>query len=109
MPTPPQAARAADPDGAIHELRLLATEGSGLAGPAAAEAGRAFIETVDRMARAGVDPATAAKITGHSIQVMLQQYRTVTPEDMRSAIAVAGLGSLEASPRVVPFRRKEGQ
>lgn len=61
---------------------------------------------VDAMARAGVDIATAASITGHSPVVMLRHYRTVSADDRRRAVAVAGLGSLEA-PKVVPFRRHE--
>ncbi len=62
---------------------------------------------VDAMARAGVDVATAAAVTGHSPTVMLTHYRTVTEEDRRRAIEVAGLGSLSA-PRVIPFKRREG-
>lgn len=60
---------------------------------------------VDSMARAGVDVATAASITGHSPEVMLRHYRTVSGEDRRRAVAVAGLGSL-AAPKVVPLRRR---
>jgi len=58
---------------------------------------------VDAMARAGVDPTTAARFTGHSVAVMLTQYRTVTPEDLRGALAVSGLGTVEG-PKVVPLR-----
>ena len=57
---------------------------------------------VDAMARAGVDPATAASITGHSVSVMLTAYRTVSEDDRRRAVAVAGLGSL-SGPKVLRF------
>ena len=40
---------------------------------------------VDRMIRGGVDPATAASLTGHSVEVMLRSYRKVTDEDRRQA------------------------
>ncbi len=60
---------------------------------------------VDRMARAGVDPATAASITGHSAQVMLQHYRKVSSEDRRDAIRRAGLGETRSGD-VVEFRRR---
>ena len=62
---------------------------------------------VDAMARAGVDVATAAAITGHSPEVMLRLYRTVTADDRRRAIAMAGLGSL-APPKVIPFKQRPG-
>lgn len=60
---------------------------------------------VDAMARAGVDPKTAARFTGHSVSVMLTHYRTVTAEDLRAALAVSGLGSVEG-PTVIPLRRR---
>ncbi len=60
---------------------------------------------VDAMARAGVDPKTAARFTGHSVSVMLTHYRTVTAEDLRGALAAAGLGSVQG-PKVVPLRRQ---
>ena len=48
---------------------------------------------VDRMLRAGVDPATAASLTGHSVVVMLRLYRQVTEADREAAIAKAALTS----------------
>lgn len=63
---------------------------------------------VDRMSRAGIDPATAAAYTGHSVAVMLKHYRTVTEEDLRNAAQKVGLGSLGGG-RVVPFRRGKGR
>ena len=47
---------------------------------------------VDRMARAGVEPAVAASITGHDPVVMLKHYRVVTDHDLRSAARSADLG-----------------
>ena len=47
---------------------------------------------VDRMARSGVDVATAASLTGHSPEVMLRHYRKVSDEDRRRAVAKARLG-----------------
>ena len=47
---------------------------------------------VDRMARAGVEPAVAASITGHDPVVMLKHYRMVTDDDLRIAILSADLG-----------------
>jgi hypothetical protein len=41
---------------------------------------------VDRLIDAGVDPATAASLTGHSIEVMLKYYRQTTPEGRRRAV-----------------------
>jgi len=49
---------------------------------------------VDRMARKGIDAATAAKLTGHSVVTMLRYYRQVSEDDLRAAVAVAGLGHL---------------
>ena len=46
---------------------------------------------VDRMARGGVDVATAASLTGHSVEVMLRYYRQVSDEDRRRAVAAARL------------------
>jgi integrase len=47
---------------------------------------------VDRMARAGVEPAVAASITGHGPDVMLKHYRVVTDDDLRIAAQRADLG-----------------
>ncbi len=51
---------------------------------------------VDDMCRAGIDIATAAAITGHSIEVMLRHYRTVSRSDKREAMARARLGQAPA-------------
>ena len=51
------------------------------------------------MARAGIDVATAASITGHSPEVMLRHYRTVSEADQRLALAKAGLGEVPAAPK----------
>ncbi len=48
---------------------------------------------VDRMLRAGVDPATAASLTGHSVVVMLRFYRQVTEADREAAVAKAALAA----------------
>jgi len=63
---------------------------------------------VDTMARAGIDVATAASITGHSPEVMLRHYRTVSEADQRRALAKAGLGEVPAAPRgeVIGFPKK---
>lgn len=50
---------------------------------------------VNRLMRAKVDPGTAAALTGHSIQVMLRYYQTVSEEDRRAAVEEANLGVLE--------------
>ena len=49
---------------------------------------------VDRLARAGVDVATAADLLGHSPEVMLDIYRQVSDADRRRAVARARLGAL---------------
>ena len=48
---------------------------------------------VDRLARAGVDPSTAAELLGHSPAVMVRVYRTVTHDDKRTGAKLAGLGA----------------
>lgn len=48
---------------------------------------------VDRMLRAGVDPATAASLTGHSVVVMSRFYRQVTEADREAAVARAALAA----------------
>ena len=55
------------------------------------------------MARAGVDVGTAAAITGHSPEVMLKHYRTVSEADRRAAVEKAGLGVIPAG-EVVALR-----
>lgn len=52
---------------------------------------------VNRLMKARVDPGTAAALTGHSVQVMLEFYRTVTDEDRRAAVDEANLGVLDDS------------
>lgn len=49
---------------------------------------------VDRLARAGVDVATAADLLGHTPETMLSAYRQVSDEDRRRAVARARLGTL---------------
>lgn len=53
---------------------------------------------VARLMRARVDPATAATLTGHSIEVMLMHYQCVTDEDRREAAERANLAVLEDPP-----------
>lgn len=57
---------------------------------------------VDAMARAGVDVATAAAVTGHSPEVMLRHYRQVSGDDKRRAVEAAQLGSLQGG-KVLAF------
>lgn len=45
---------------------------------------------VDRLARAGVEMATAARWTGHSPEVMMRAYRTVTDSDLEHAAEQLG-------------------
>lgn len=56
---------------------------------------------IGRLLRAQVDPATAAALTGHSIEVMLKYYREVTDDDRRLAAERAMLGVLDELPRDV--------
>ncbi len=63
---------------------------------------------VNAMARAGVDVATAASVTGHSVEVMLRKYREVTDEDRRAAVRAAGLGSLSSGDVLAFPKRREG-
>ncbi|MBN2799148.1 MAG: tyrosine-type recombinase/integrase [Deltaproteobacteria bacterium] len=49
---------------------------------------------VGRLMRAGVDPGTAASLTGHSVTVMLRLYQEVTDEDRRRGAERAALGVL---------------
>lgn len=53
---------------------------------------------VGRLMRAGVDPGTAASLTGHSVNVMLRLYQEVTDEDRRLAAEKAALGVLVEPP-----------
>lgn len=52
---------------------------------------------VDRMARAGVEVATAASLTGHSPLVMLNDYRQVRPADLREAALRADVDAVLGS------------
>lgn len=54
---------------------------------------------VDRLLRSGVDPGTAATLTGHSVVVMLEFYQQVSEEDRRAAVERANLGGLHAEHR----------
>ena len=56
---------------------------------------------VDRMIRGGVEPATAAALTGHSVVVMLRFYRQVTEEDRRRAVLKAELGRFPTVGQVI--------
>lgn len=53
---------------------------------------------VGRLLKANVDAATAASLTGHSIDVMLKYYRDVTEDDRRDATERAMLGVLDELP-----------
>lgn len=53
---------------------------------------------VDSLYDAGVEPATAGKITGHSPLTALRNYRGVAVERRRSAMALAGLDLLNILP-----------
>jgi integrase len=56
---------------------------------------------VDRMARSGVDVATAASLTGHSPEVMLRHYRQVSDEDRKKAVVKARLGHFPEKGQVI--------
>jgi len=56
---------------------------------------------VDRMIRGGVEPATAAALTGHSVVVMLRFYRKVTEADRRRAVLQAELGRFPSVGQVI--------
>jgi integrase/recombinase XerC len=62
---------------------------------------------VDRLARSGVDVATAAALLGHSPAVMLTAYRQVSADDLSGAMARARLGALSPA-RVLRFTRPGG-
>ena len=49
---------------------------------------------VDSLIRAGIDVGTAARLLGHSPEVMLRAYRQPTMTDMRDALSRTGLGTL---------------
>ena len=50
---------------------------------------------VDRLLRRGVDPGTAATLTGHSVVVMLKFYQQVSEDDRRAAVESANLSGVE--------------
>ncbi|MFZ5481052.1 MAG: tyrosine-type recombinase/integrase [Myxococcota bacterium] len=54
---------------------------------------------VSRLLRARIDAATAASLTGHSIQVMLRHYQVISDDDRRDAVEAANLGALVDPPR----------
>jgi integrase len=58
---------------------------------------------VSQMIRGGVDPATAARVTGHSVEVMLKVYYEANDEDIRRAVLMADLGTPTESNKVVEF------
>jgi integrase len=71
---------------------------------------------VVRSVRAGLDPATVASITGHSVGMMMGTYRTVMAEDQRAA-ALALPGALprgqvvqlavgDGDPHIPPAQRR---
>ena len=49
---------------------------------------------VDRMARAGVEVATAASLTGHSPVIMLNDYRQVRPDELLEALLRADVDAV---------------
>ena len=50
---------------------------------------------VGDLARSGVDVKTAAKLMGHTIEVMLCYYHDVTEQDLTDAVLKAKLGVLD--------------
>lgn len=63
---------------------------------------------VDRLARAGVDVATAAAMLGHTPAVMLEAYRQVSPDDLSGAMARARLGALgQGTVLTFPGRKQQ--
>jgi integrase len=63
---------------------------------------------IGAMVRSGVDPKTAASITGHSVTVMLKTYFDPTDDDRRAAVMAAGLGSLSAGDVLAFPKRRMG-
>lgn len=63
---------------------------------------------VDALYRAGVDPAAAAAVVGHSPAVALAAYRRATEADRRRAVRAARLGYLDDT-QVLSIDRREGQ
>ena len=60
---------------------------------------------VDTMISSGVEISTAAAITGHSPEVMLRHYRTVSETDKKKAMLMAGLGEVPQAKVIVgPWR-----
>ncbi len=56
---------------------------------------------MDRLARAGVDVATAAALLGHSPAVMMTLYRQVSDDDRRAAMAAARLWDVRSDDNVI--------
>ncbi len=50
---------------------------------------------VQDLARADINIKTAAKLMGHTVEVMLRYYQEVTEQDMTNAVRKARLGFLE--------------
>lgn len=48
------------------------------------------------LCRAGVDVAVAARVTGHSPEILLRHYRQVADAEITEAVARAGLGTVPA-------------
>jgi hypothetical protein len=65
---------------------------------------------VDDLIRSGIEPATAAKLTGHSVEVMLRRYRKVSEEDRVLAVTQAQLGRFVKKGEVIegPWEAKTG-
>ena len=61
---------------------------------------------VDRLVVSGVDVGTAAELLGHSIEMMLKQYRQVSGVDRRAAVRRAQLGLLPRG-KVIQMGREE--
>ena len=58
---------------------------------------------VGQMIRSGVDVASAAAVTGHSVKVMLKHYHKVQLDDLARAVARADLGTPTELKKVVEF------
>lgn len=55
---------------------------------------------VDRLIDSGIDVATAAALSGHSVEVMLRFYRKPTAGALAAAVGKAGLGCFEPQGEV---------
>ena len=91
--------------------RLIRTNTNALRGALREACSRASVQeftphgirrmAVNRLNRAGVDPKVAATITGHSVEVMLSVYRSVSAEDKAKGVRQAGLGQ-RLTPKAKP-------